>query len=225
MKMRALALESIKEGSTTFGLHQAEVWGGGFTFDPALIKADEDTIRAAGGLTQADLQRLAELADDPNRGRLTGRKVARMLSRKNPEFFKVAILARSGGGVSVSTPPGFVPNSSPSSSLPPTTAQSERVAGALHRMVYESFRKQQLCFICTEESARELVDCFHCSPVQWAPKHNKESGRNCNNCSFCGRGTAMALNGQWLRDTARTQYGKIVHPTIAKIVAMIVEKR
>jgi hypothetical protein len=48
-KMRRLALESIEEGSTTFGLHQAEVWGGGFVFDPAWIKADEDAIRAAGG--------------------------------------------------------------------------------------------------------------------------------------------------------------------------------
>jgi hypothetical protein len=222
-KMRALALDSIEEGSTTFGLHQAEVWGGGFTFDPALIKADEDAIRSAGGLTPAVLRRLTALADDPKRGRLTGRKLAKMLSRGNPEYFKVAILARPGGGVSVPTPPGFEPNSSPGSSLPPTTAQSEQVAGALHRMVYEGFRKHELCFICTEESARELVGTFHCSPVQWAPKHNKESGRNCNNCSFCGRGTVMALNGQWLREEARNKYGRIVHPTIAKIVAMIVD--
>ena len=28
-----------------------------------------------------------------------------------------------------------------------------------------------------EASASELVDCSHCSPVQWAPKHGKESER------------------------------------------------
>jgi hypothetical protein len=66
--MRALALDSIEEGSTTFGLHQAEVWGGGFTFDPALIKADEDAIRSAGGLTPAVLRRLTALADNPSEG-------------------------------------------------------------------------------------------------------------------------------------------------------------
>jgi hypothetical protein len=124
--MRALAKASIRDGAMIHGIHQAAAWGQGFEFDPALIEADEEYIRQAGGLAPAVIKRLRELDADESKGRLSAKRVNDMLSKANPEFYRLAALGTREGGVPVTAPPGFEPNSGEGQSLPrPSTREDE----------------------------------------------------------------------------------------------------
>ena len=225
--------EALHLGSNIFGVHHAVQTAGVYHFNQAHVREDEEEVTRHGFL-RAAFNRLQGLDSDPDKGRLNVRRVQEWISPKNPEFGALMRLAQppdldnpaAGGGVRIARPPGFIPNSGVDQSLPRPNPQTVSTQHALRRMIQEGFRDNRLCFILTEEKAREVLPEFHCSPAQWAPKFGKPLGRSCNNCSYRGTGTKVPINGpdkKWLREIATDMFGKIRHPTITDMVAMIVD--
>ena len=225
--------EALLLGSNVFGVNHAAQTAGVFHFNPVHIQEDEEAVRKSG-FVRAAFDRLQELDSDPDKGRLNTGRVQRWISRENPEFKALMKLATPpnladparGGGVRIPLPPGFRPNSGEGQTLPRPNPQTVLAQHALRRMVQEGFRDNRLCFILPENLARRVLPEFHCSPAQWAPKFGKPLGRSCNNCSYRGPGTKVAINGpdkKWLREQAIEMFGKIRHPTITDMVAMIVD--
>ena len=232
-RLRQVCQEALELGSNIFGVHHAAEAAGQFYINPEHIEEDEAQV-SEEGMLRAAYHRLKELDLDPEKGRMNVGRVRQWISRENPDFMSLMKLAMKpnleepsqGGGVKIPLPEGFIPNSEVGQSLPRPNSQTLLAQHALRRMVQEGIRDNRLCFVLREGTARRVLGPFHCSPAQWAPKFGKPLGRSCNNCSFQGKGTKRAINGpdkKWLREWATKQFGKIRHPTIADMVAMIVD--
>ena len=177
---RAESTNSRGEASTAADAKSSRVPG-----DDAANTATGSDVKATTGEYSSALQ---GLDSDPDKGRLNVRRVKEWISPKNPEFEALMRLAQppdldnpgAGGGVRIALPPGFIPNSGVDQSLPRPNPKTLSTQHALRRMIQEGFRDNRLCFILTEEKAREVLPEFHCSPAQWAPKFWKPLGRSCN---------------------------------------------
>ena len=240
----AIMREATTHGSRTYGVSEANRWalhdlreaipdigktvGEEYLPCPEVVEACEDYIRQHRGLTEAARTRLKELEKD----RLSPRRVGDNVSDSNPDKARMEKLARPGGGADILTPPDFRPNWECGLDRDPRGAASRAGDAAVARMTMESFVHPGLGLVVSEEFARKYITDTHENPSAWAPKHNKEKGRNCLNCSFrmdtttrdtpgAEHGSGQALNSKWLRAAAREEWGVVYHPTINKIAAMI----
>ena len=211
------------EDSTALGIQAAIKYGktpDGQDYQVPAEMLAEDEAALSKGFKRAARERLRELDKDATKGRLNPERVWKWVSPENPDFERVLDMATNG--VQIPTPPGFVPNVSENGpGIPTPNPQNHKVGAALRKMIVKGFREPRLCFVTTEATARRLVPCFHCSPAVWAPKDGKDSGRNCNNCSYCRQGNT-AMNGEWLKERAKEKWNKIAHPTLEDLVDMIV---
>ena len=107
------------------------------------MRADEQYIRASGGLTAAATQKHKEKT--ARNERMTREKVAATISWANPERAKLLnMCAEANGGVKVLRPPEFEPNGRHPENMPRPSKASQEAAGALHKIFDKTYIQPDL---------------------------------------------------------------------------------
>ena len=186
----------------------AREWAGGYQFPPEYLRSDIACLKAAQRDFVSMVRRRLKILE-PDRLNLV--RIG-LLRPDNPE---ITLLKDLAGGMRVPLPAGFSPNGA----TPPSPLRSTyvSVATAVNKMLGEMI-KQRLAFILPYDLARECVDNLHLAKAHWTRKKGKASGRPLGDLSFVD---GTPLNTSETKEAASDFYGKIQHPTIEDIAAMV----
>ena len=148
--------------------------------------------------------------------RLSVERVRATIGVDNPDRGTLELFAREG--VHVPVAPSFEPSGI--SNRPHLRAKYVESRGAVDRMIVEEFREKELVFILPVEELANVAEAINLSVLSWAPKQGKVKGRNLNDCSY-GGAPESALNSPEAKEIVEREWGKIQHPTLQDLVAMI----
>ena len=100
------------------------------------------------------------------------------------------------------------------------------VAPAVNKMVYENFVEKGLAFVFPKKVLLDWVPGVHLNPLGWTDNEGKVEGRNIGDCADGGKEPGNSpLNSEHTKDESDLLWGKIVHPTLADIVQMILRQK
>ena len=200
--------EAIRVTDDNYGIKAAITWAKGYEFSQALVDSNVRCLRAAGlDFTSMVRQRLKTLSKD----RLNHSRVNN-LRDDNPERSFLHDLA---DGMHVPFPEGFHPNGH----IVTTGLRKTYVTvhSAVNKMLAEII-DQKLAFLLPKTMALEFINNLHLSNAHWTVKKGKPSGRPISDMTFI---TGTTLNTSETTAAAAARYGDIHHPTIDRIVNMI----
>ena len=209
-EVRNVLEEAAEAAREDYDTASAIEWAGGYRFPQEFIESDIRCLRAA----QLDFprmvrRRLKQLAPS----RLNAERVAG-LRLDNPERSLMADLAE---GMRVHLPEGFRPNRDMVRT--PRRQSYETVAAAVNKMLGAVWT-QKLAFVLPLQLALENVPNLHLCKAHWTTKKGKPSGRPLGDLSNVD---GTPINTEETKAAAAAYYGKINHPTIEHIAAMIHE--
>jgi hypothetical protein len=150
-------------------------------------------------------------------GRLNLDRVA-ALHPDNPEIDRLKDLVE---GMRVPVAPGFKPNGHMPGQEPLRRKYTD-TKGAVDELNMSGAKADGLAFV-FRESALEKIENVQFSALSWTGKKGKVSGRGINDCSSAGPG--QPLNSLEAVDAAKAMWGEIEHPTVAELVATIIESK
>ena len=202
--------EAIKVSDENFGIQAAVAWAGGYEFPQEMIESDLRCFKAAQLDFETMVRRRLKILSSE---RLSKGRVDQLRS-DNPERTLLYDLV---GGMRVPLPPGFKPNGKePSAALRATYV---KVHPAVNRMLGDVV-KSRLAFLLPKELAVQTIKNLHLSSAHWATKKGKPSGRPIGDMTYV-QGTP--LNSPEATARAVEFYGVIEHPTIDRIIKMVLE--
>jgi hypothetical protein len=190
-----------------FGIREAVEWGSEFAWPENITVRDNDLAKSCNyELPKMILKERQKTKDN----RLSVDRINSLIDQSDPEYARLISLAN---GMKVFTNRSFILNK-----LPPTIRPLySRVQGAVNKTIVDLW-KDNLVFILSNEEAKKLGD-LHFSPVHWTKKKGKKSGRYLFDASDSNHGSC--LNSQEASDMLQEYYGVIIHPTIDKLIRMI----
>jgi hypothetical protein len=133
------------------------------------------------------------------------------ISPDDPDYSSLVGLTH---GVQLTTPTGFVPNSTPGK----LRAKYVRIAPAVNKLLIQ-LHTAELVFILPTPLATKIPG-IHFSDIHWAVKKGKPQGRPIGDTSAPTQ-TGFALNHPEVKHWADEKWGSIKHPTIDNILRMI----
>jgi hypothetical protein len=148
--------------------------------------------------------------------RLSEQRVRTCVPESDPDFGRILRLATQG--VDILRDPSFRAENP----VPPLRSLYEMVAPAVDQMIYKEW-KQRKCFILPTEVAMAIIGRWYAS-LHWTKKKGSVPGHKLRDDSAPDPVTGHSLNGGMAKALAQEQNGKITHPTISKIVNMILDQ-
>jgi hypothetical protein len=213
--MIAVVKEADLQMSKVYTAKDAAAWGGDFKIPPWEVAKSVSLLKSAGGDLDVMVNRQKQLI---GHDRLSVERIEKHINVSNPEREKLLLLARVG--MPVMPDPEFVPNSC--GELPKLRKLYLEVAPAVNKMVYENFVEKGLAFVFPKKVLLDWVPGVHLNPLGWTDNEGKVEGRNIGDCADGGKEPGNSpLNSEHTKDESDLLWGKIVHPTLADIVQMI----
>ena len=206
--LHRIIIEAIHLTDENYGVNAAITWAEGYEFPQELVDSNVRCLRAAGlDFTSMVRQRLKTLSKD----RLSLSRVDK-LRNDNPEK---SLLYGLADGMYVPLPEGFSPNGR----IVTTGLRKTYVTvhSAVNKML-AGIIDQKLAFLLPKSIALEYIHNLHISKAHWTAKKGKPSGRPISDMTFIDGTT---LNTSETTSAAAERYGDINHPTINRIVNMI----
>jgi hypothetical protein len=201
-----------------YGAEQARQSGmldNGSPFSLAAVVGDGDLAQFQA--CDLDLARMTREEHNLSlKGRLSEERVRHCVPETDPDFERILRLAKQG--VNILRDPSFVAENP----VPALRTLYELVAPAVDRMIYKEW-KQRKCFILPTEVAKAIIGRWYAS-LHWTKKKGSIPGRKLRDDSAADPSTGYSLNGGTAKPLAQEQNGKITHPTISKIVNMILDQ-
>jgi hypothetical protein len=201
-----------------YGAEQARQSGmldNGSPFSLAAVVGDGDLAQFQA--CDLDLARMTREEHNLSlKGRLSEERVRHCVPETDPDFERILRLAKQG--VNILRDPSFVAENP----VPALRTLYELVAPAVDRMIYKEW-KQRKCFILPTEVAKAIIGRWYAS-LHWTKKKGSIPGRKLRDDSAADPSTGHSLNGGTAKALAQEQNGKITHPTISKIVNMILDQ-
>ena len=206
-RIKLVLREAFDVASWSLGVQEAVTAGQNFSWDPGVFTRDAERFRRAGGLEALVKSIQSTHAAD----RLSLHRVRQWVPADDPDRHRIESLATRGMNLIVS--PVFCPNGTP----PPIRQLYKQVAGACNGMFQDLWRNDLAVILPSALAAG--IHGVHYSAAHWAKKAQTPKGRQIFDSS--GRDPATALNSEWAAQALEECYGQIVHPTLEKLVRMI----
>ena len=199
---------------TDYGVDAAVSWGGDFEFPRDIWERDESRLLSHGNDLCATIR---SIHAESRQFRLSLDRIS-LSTSDIPDIDPLDILRLQNfaEGVRIFVTEDFTPNCI----RPPLRPMYRRVHSALNKMMLDLYESGNILIMRT--STLETLPNIHWSPKSWAPKKGKPKGRPIGDVAN-GSGSHPPLNHPSLRDTCKSNWGPIEHPTLSDIVNMILE--
>ncbi|KAJ1397366.1 hypothetical protein B484DRAFT_407017 [Ochromonadaceae sp. CCMP2298] len=209
--VRSVALRAFKRADLDYGIDEAVRAAGDFSISEATCTQHCAEFDALGGNLEALVdRRKAELAQD----RLSPARVVATLSRENPYFDRVLLIARDGIVVSDLLPPDFEPSGPQRDKWPPQRSKFIKASAAVEQLLQKNFLDKKLALVLDSGRAQSIIG-LSVHPSGWAPKAGKVQGRN--------TGDPAPMNTLFTKLAADLRFGVICHPTIDDFIQMVLD--
>ena len=151
--------------------------------------------------------------------RLCHARIDKWVNVDNPELKRLRWLV--DGGMNLFLEEGFSPNGVRGGpKLSPTYL---RMHTAVNKAFYQGFWAKGLAILLDKAEAVEHVDRFHLCRCAWALKQDTPEGRPITDPSTIEKGQRVILNSKYSKKMVDEKMGKIEHPTLDQLMAMIGE--
>jgi hypothetical protein len=212
--VKALVDEAVADNDRNLGKAAGLQWAAGFVWDPDKAAEGDRVLDEVfhGDLTAMIKALQAEKALD----RLSEERIDATCSADNPwkELLKELV-----AGMPVFVDEVFTPNGERHVKGSNINKGYEEVAPTVNKL-FSDWVDEGLGILLTYETAAKIPG-VHFSSAGWVPKKGKECGRGITNFSSSVFGPS--LNSEKAAEMAREHWGDIKHPTITRIVTMILD--
>lgn len=220
-RLPALVERVIQSGSLAYGMAEALDWAQGFDFPEGIGTADAELLQECGmNLAAAASAKQQQIPHS----RLSVDRVRRCVPESDPDFANILRLCE---GVPFPVSQSFRPNQRPFG----LRRRYVLMASVVNKLIFDLYSRHLCLILPTDLVLRILptimedgsvVKWLHFSALHWTTKRGKKCGRPLGDASALESG--HPLNEEAVKVMVDDLYGVIVHPTVEKLVAMIMQK-